>query len=106
MLVLMFLPIASRAQYLQTLYNKCKPGGALVIIDKITTPSGYIGSCLRRLPMQWKLNNGASGDDIVKKEISLSGYQRPINVNILPKHAIQFFQMGEFCGWVVEKDEV
>jgi tRNA (cmo5U34)-methyltransferase len=105
MLTIMFLPINERREFLANLYSKCKAGGALVIIDKIITPAGYIGTCLRRLPMDWKLMQGASPEDIIKKEISLSGYQRPINPDILPGAPVKFFQMGEFCGWVIEKME-
>jgi tRNA (cmo5U34)-methyltransferase len=55
---------------------------------------------MKRLTMFWKLKNGAKAEDILNKELSLSGVQRPINI---PKNAKQFFQLGEFKGWVIEK---
>jgi hypothetical protein len=78
----------------------------MIIVDKIVSPSGYAGTVLRRLPMLWKTKQGASAEDIVKKELSLAGSQRPINEHsLLPAPFTKFFQMGEFCGWIVEKSE-
>lgn len=101
-LVLMFLPIGSRSAFVSRLIELIKPGGAILIIDKINTAAGYYGTAARRLAMQWKLDNGASPDEIVRKELSLAGYQRPIEPSILSPQAKQFFQFGEFAGWVIE----
>ena len=60
---------------------------------------------LRRLSMPWKVDTGTSASDIVRKELSLAGYQRPINPSILEEVGIRFFQIGEFSGWVIEKSE-
>lgn len=100
-LVLMFIPINKRAELMQRLSQRIKPGGCIVVVDKINTPAGYYGTALRRLSMQWKMENGASSENIIKKELSLAGYQRPIDPAILP-NAKQFFNLGEFAGWVVE----
>jgi len=104
-LVCMFLPISQRKDFLSMLFDKVAPGGALIVVDKINTPAGYCGTALRRLPMRWKKDQGQPLDKIVEKELSLSGYQRPINEGILPQSAVKFFQLGEFCGWVIEKSE-
>lgn len=104
-LVLMFIPVKERTNYLNHMYTKLNPGGAMIIVDKVISPAGYEGTVLRRLPMYWKSKQGASASDIVKKELSLAGSQRPINQHILPAIPVKFFQMGEFCGWIVEKSE-
>jgi tRNA (cmo5U34)-methyltransferase len=104
-LLCMFLPVPTRAAFLRRISGLIRPGGALVIVDKINTPTGYVGTALRRLAMSWKLDSGVDPSDIVRKELSLAGYQRPLNPRILPRNARQFFQVGEFVGWVIEKQE-
>lgn len=103
--VLMFLPLHQRAAFLHRLYALLKPGGAIVVVDKLPTPGGYVGTALRRLALAYKLETGTSPDDILKKELSLAGYQRPIAPAILPGQPQQFFMMGEFAGWVIDKGE-
>jgi tRNA (cmo5U34)-methyltransferase len=105
-LVLMFIPVVERSKLLYTMYNQLNPGGAMIIVDKVVSPAGYAGTVVRRLPMLWKTKQGASAEDIVKKELSLAGSQRPVNEHsLLPAPFTKFFQMGEFCGWIVEKSE-
>lgn len=104
-LTLMFLPINRRRQWLNNLIQKTRPGGAVVIIDKIVTPNGYIGTVLRRLTMAWKAGTGTSAEDIMRKELSLSGYQRPMCPHLIGQRGEMFFRMGEFAGWVIERGE-
>lgn len=103
-LSLMFLPKSKRADLLLKLRSKCKSGGAIIIVDKLEAPGGYVGTVLRRLTMQWKLRNMATPEDIISKELSLSGVQRPLSENELGKDAQRFFQLGEFAGWIIEKN--
>jgi tRNA (cmo5U34)-methyltransferase len=56
---------------------------------------------MRRLTFDWKLRNGASPDQIITKELSLSGVQRPMTISELPD-AKEFFRFGEFVGWIIE----
>lgn len=104
-LVVMFLPVGKRKDFIMRLRARIKPGGALVIVDKINTPSGYAGTVLRRMAMRWKLDAGAKGEEIVQKELSLAGYQRPVDANWLEPYAVQWFQFGEFSGWLIESSE-
>ncbi len=106
LLTLMFMPVASRRSFLARLVSKLKPGGALIVVDKVLTTDAYPSVVLRRLAMKWKLDAGAKAEEIVAKELSLGGVQRPIDVRILPKNATQFFQFGEFAGWIIEAPEV
>jgi tRNA (cmo5U34)-methyltransferase len=102
-LLLMFIPHSARASFLARLYERLNPGGALVIVDKIETPGGYPGTIMRRMSMGWKLEAGADAEAILKKELSLAGYQRPISELTLPGKPCRFFQMAEFAGWIIEK---
>ena len=104
-LVLMFIPVTERADLISKLKKQLKPGGVIIIFDKIIAPSGYFGTVLRRLTMDWKLKNGASPKDIIAKELSLSGVQRPISPTILGSDAVCFFTFGEFAGYVIEGKE-
>lgn len=100
MLTTMFFPVASQKEFLDNIYDKLNYGGAIIIVDKVCDESGYFATVMKRLTMFWKLKNGAKHEDILNKELSLSGIQRPINI---PTNAKQFFQLGEFKGWVIEK---
>jgi tRNA (cmo5U34)-methyltransferase len=104
-LVLMFLKVSERGKFLRKLAGLVNDGGALVVVDKVLSPPGYLGTVLRRLPMKWKLEAGTSADEILAKELSLGGVQRPISTAILPVKAERFFQFGEFVGWVYERPE-
>ncbi len=105
-LVLMFLPVQTRAAYLRRLQSHTKPGGALVIVDKVQMPGGYVGTAFSRLTLEQKLAVGAKPEDILRKELSLAGYQRPLDPRTLPRSARTFFQVGEFVGWIIEAPEV
>jgi len=103
-LTAMFLPAKSQEDFLLTLYHKMNEGGAIIIVDKVTDDEGYFSTVMKRLTLFWKLENGANPEDILNKELSLSGIQRPLSSQILKNFdAKQFFQLGEFKGWVIEK---
>jgi len=104
-LVLMFLPVDTRASFLRRLQGLTKFGGALVIVDKVQMPAGYVGTAFSRLTLQQKLAVGAKPDDILRKELSLAGYQRPLDPRLFPATARTFFQLGEFAGWIIPHDE-
>ena len=100
-LVLMFMSLEQRASLIAKLKSKMKSGGASVIVDKLLVDGGYFGTVMRRLTFDWKLRNGASPDQIITKELSLSGVQRPMTINELPD-AKEFFRFGEFVGWIIQ----
>lgn len=100
MLTAMFFPVKEQQSFLQNLYQKMNKGGAIIIVDKVCDENGYFSTVMKRLTMYWKLKNGAKPEDILRKELSLSGIQRPIK---MPANAKQFFQLGEFKGWIIEK---
>jgi len=104
-LVLMFIPITKRKAFILKLHSLIKPGGAIVIVDKINTPPGYSGTVMRRMAMRWKLDSGTPENEIVRKELSLAGAQRPLDESILFPYAQKWFQFGEFAGWIIERGE-
>ena len=72
-------------------------------MDKVQMPPGYVGTAFSRLTLQQKLAVGATPDDILRKELSLAGYQRPLDPRMMPDTARTFFQVGEFVGWIIEQ---
>lgn len=102
-LCLMFLTIKARAVVLERLVNKCRPGGAIIIVDKLENCGGYVGTILSRLAMAGKLAAGIDAGQIIAKEMSLAGIQRPLSESELPNGAQRLFQFGDFVGWIIEK---
>ena len=102
-LVLMFLTMEQRQRLIDNLINKCRKGGAIIIVDKIEAKANYIGTINRRLTLAGKVATGVSPEQIIAKELSLAGIQRPLQDNELPTMAEQFFRFGEFAGWIIEK---
>jgi tRNA (cmo5U34)-methyltransferase len=101
-LVLMFLPIPDREKLLEKLLDCVKPGGAVIVVDKIEAASGYLGTVLHRLALAGKVATGTSTDEIIQKELSLAGVQRPLREEELPSNAVEFFRFGSFAGWIIE----
>ncbi|WP_210437889.1 hypothetical protein, partial [Vibrio crassostreae] len=56
---------------------------------------------INRLSLVNKLDAGAKPDDVLAKELSLSGVQRPISPELLNSFT-KWFQIGEFCGYLYE----
>lgn len=100
-LTLMFVPVADRLPLLATLRRQCRPGGAIVVFDKNEAVGGYAGSVLWRLALAGKVASGVPADDIVAKELSLGGVQRPLARELLDD-AVEFFRFGEFAGYLLE----
>jgi tRNA (cmo5U34)-methyltransferase len=101
-LVLMFVPVHKRTDLLRRLIGKARNGGAIIIVDKIADHSDYVGTIMRRMTIAGKVASGTSAQDILDKELSLGGIQRPMQLKTLPSNAQEFFRWGEFAGWIIE----
>jgi tRNA (cmo5U34)-methyltransferase len=106
-LTLQFIDITKREVLINNLIKKCKKGGCIIVFDKITIDSGYISNVLRRATIMAKYASGVSPDEIIKKELSISGVQRPLESNFFnffsTAKATEIFRFGEFAGYVIEK---
>jgi len=100
-LSLMFVPPSKRPALIQKLTGLVRPGGAIVIFDKTVPATGYVATVLWRLALAGKVAAGADARDVIAKELSLSGVQRPIKPNELPG-AVEIFRFGDFAGWIIE----
>lgn len=101
-LVLMFLPVQQRPRLLSTLRQHVKPGGAILVFDKCEVASGYLARVLWRLTLSGKLAAQVPSDEILAKELSLAGIQRPLRPEEVCGGAVRWFQFGDFSGWVIE----
>ncbi len=96
-LTMMFVPYSERDAVMAKLKAKMRKGGAIIIVDKVADEGGYLGVVLRRLTLFWKAISGVASEDIVEKEISLAGVQRPAQ-----REGKLFLKFGEFEGWIIE----
>lgn len=103
MLCLMFLRPDELGPLLDRLVAKLRPGGALVLVERMLPPDGYLSIVSSRLTLEAKRLAGATGDEIVTKELSLAGAQRPLDRRLLARYnAVEWFRYGDFAGWVIE----
>lgn len=104
-LVFMFIPIVKRRQLLADLYDKLNEGGCILVFDKLEAGSGYLGTVNTKLALAMKVNQGVDYAEIIDKEFSLAGIQRPISKNFIdlkyPGETI--FRFGDFVGYALVK---
>ena len=98
-LTIMFIPVHKRDELMYTLRKNVREGGVIIVVDKVTDSHGYFATCLKRMTMYFK-QQFVTTEDIVSKELSLSGVQRPVK-----RDGKLFFKFGEFEGWVIEAGE-
>ena len=102
-LTLMFVEPSKRRDFVIDLLEKCRPGGAIVIFDKLESAHGYLGTIMSRLTLAGKYEAGVDAREIIEKELSLAGVQRPITLEQLPGAPYQWFRFGDFAGYILEK---
>ena len=101
-LALMFVPIARRSALIKRMTEAVSPGGAVVIFDKTLPRAGYLGTVAYRLTLAAKYEAGAVPADIIAKELSISGLQRPMSEGELAGF-VEVFRFGDFAGYVYER---
>jgi tRNA (cmo5U34)-methyltransferase len=103
-LSMMFIPPHKRVDLVEKLMSNLRDSGSIVIVEKTTPVGGYVSTVLSRITLKEKLNQGAEPKEIIAKELSLSGIQRPIEPDTLfaKYRYTEFFRFGEFGGYIVE----
>ena len=102
-LTLMFIEPRKRVLLMNRLRHACRPGGAIVVFDKLEPAGGYLSTVFYRLTLAGKRAAGVKPDEIVEKELSLSGVQRPVLESQLGGEVYLWFKFGDFAGWVIER---
>ena len=105
-LTLMFIDPCKRLDLMYKLRASCKKGGAIIVFDKVENEGGYISTIMSRLTLAGKKAAGVDSDEIIQKELSLCGVQRPLRIEQLGGNFTEWFRFGEFRGWVLEKPAV
>tara|TARA_R110000824_G_scaffold246458_2_gene435628 strand:+ start:2494 stop:3150 length:657 start_codon:yes stop_codon:yes gene_type:complete len=100
-LVLMFIEPRLRRDLIQKIQDQTRSGGIIIMVDKLEAIGGYLGTVMARLTLAGKKASGCSGDEIIAKELSLAGVQRPVTFAELG-HTQEVFRFGEFFGCVRE----
>lgn len=98
-----FIPLESRRPLLLNLIGRVKRSGAIILVDKMFPPeqSRHTPDIFRRITLSAKRDNGAPPDEILSKELSLGGVQRPVSLDCITEAsplAYEFFRFGEFSG--------
>jgi tRNA (cmo5U34)-methyltransferase len=102
-LVMMFMQPSTRAEWLRQTASRIRKGGAMIVFDKCMPSTGYSSVVMSRLTLATKRQGGIPSDEIIEKELSLAGVQRPIDPAAdLPATAFEIFRFGEFAGWIIE----
>lgn len=105
MLTLMFVRPSDVGTLIDSLVAQIRPGGALVVVERTLPPKGYLGIVTSRLTLAAKAAAGAPSDQIVAKELSLAGVQRPLDPQLLrDRGAVEWFRFGDFAGYVIESE--
>ena len=101
-LVLMFIEPRLRRDIIHKVQSKTRKGGIVVVVDKLVSVGGYLGTVMSRLTLAGKKASGCSGDEIIAKELSLAGIQRPMTYDEFGYYQ-EVFRFGEFFGCVMEQ---
>ncbi len=102
-LALMFIPVYRREYLIGQLISKQRKGGALIVVDKFTPANSYLSKTISRMTFLNKLKAGCPKEEVIEKEMSLIGVQRPCDVSLFDKFE-RWFQVGEFIGYVYCKE--
>lgn len=102
-LTMMFIEPSKRAGVISNLQTQCREGGAIIIFDKVESEGGYLSTVFYRLTLAGKRAAGVDASEIIEKELSLSGVQRPIKNLNMTHNAHLWFKFGDFSGYIIEK---
>lgn len=103
LLTLMFVPPAEVPDLLEHMVKAMRPGGAIILVERTLPPAGYMSVVSSRLTLAAKMAAGADSGDILAKELSLAGVQRPIDPRLLEDYgAVEWFRFANFGGYVIE----
>lgn len=105
MLTLMFLHPIKQEAVINKLAKLAKPGGAIILVEKEIGSGGYFQTIMQRITFAAKIKTGTTPAEVMQKEFSLVGVQRPIKHDIIHNtrlHVAEFFRFGEFAGYIME----
>lgn len=107
-LTLQFVPIEYRWSILRDIYASTRPGGAVIVVEKVLGSSYPTDRLFTDVYLEKKANSGYTDEEITRKRHSLEGVLVPItaewNQQMIEKagfHAVDcFFRWMNFAGWL------
>lgn len=110
-LTLQFVPIEYRQRVLRDVWKSTKPGGALILVEKVLGGSADLDELFVRTYYDLKGSNGYSPEQIERKRLSLEGVLVPVttrmNEELLRGAGFRevdlFWCWANFRGWVAVK---
>jgi tRNA (cmo5U34)-methyltransferase len=110
-LTLQFIPIEYRQSLVLDIHRTLRPGGALILVEKVLGGSSLLNEIMVGLYLDFKKENRYTDEEIQRKRMSLEGILVPItaawNEQLLRGagfHEIDcFWRWMNFAGWVAVK---
>lgn len=110
-LTMMFIPIEHRQHIFTSVYEKLRPGGALIMVEKVLGFTSEIDKVMVDIYYSMKRYNGYSEEQIQRKRLSLEGSLVPVtaawNEQFLKSSGFDqvdcFWRWMNFCAWVAVK---
>lgn len=111
---LQFIPVVYRQRILRNVYNHLRPGGALILAEKIEGDTYITKDLLIDTYHGFKARNGYSLHEIEAKRRALEGVLTPITAiqyeaDFLPdagfKHVECFWRSLNFAAWIAIKND-
>ncbi|WP_169813485.1 methyltransferase domain-containing protein [Nocardia vaccinii] len=107
-LTLQFIPIEHRQRVVRNIFEHTRPGGALVLVEKVLGADAEIDEMMVRLYHRHKYENGYSREQIDRKALSLEGVLVPVtadwNIELLRQAGFDridcFWRWMNFAGWI------
>lgn len=112
-LTLQFTPIEYRQQIVRNIYKSTRPGGCLLLVEKVIGATADLDDYMVNIYYALKGQNGYSEDEIQRKRLSLEGVLVPVtarwNEELLSGAGFRqidcFWRWMNFAGWVAVKGD-
>lgn len=110
-LTLQFVPVEHRFRVVRKAFESLRPGGALILVEKVLGASSEIDEAMVDLYYRHKRTTGYTAEQIERKRLSLEGVLVPLteswNVDMLRSAGFEtvecFWRWMVFAGWIAIK---
>lgn len=110
-LTLIFTPINHRQRIVQDAYDRLRPGGAMLMVEKVLGRGASVDRLMVDLYHDTKVAAGYSREEVDRKALALEGVQVPVtaewNEDLLRNAGFRevdcFWRWCNFAGWVAVK---
>ncbi len=111
-LTLQFVPIEHRQRVVRDVYKNTRPGGALIVVEKVLGDTAEIDTAMVAEYHEMKRRNGYTEDQIARKKLSLEGVLVPVtakwNEQLLRGAGFQqvdcVWRWLNFAAWIAVKE--